>query len=141
MNAPHRSIWQRFHIDPPLMLGLLALLSSGAHHFMNPAFCGFYRLVVQLHVQLGQPPGRPLRLPCASLGLPLGRLCGRLGLGRCLAGDVFVPDLFRPGRIAVADLLAKGKAGDVAASRLQFLTGLDDRFGCKFGGAHGGVLW
>lgn len=26
MNAPHRSIWQRFHIDPPLMLGLLALL-------------------------------------------------------------------------------------------------------------------
>ena len=107
---------------------------------MNAAFCGLYCLVVQLHSQRGQALGKRLGHARHFLGNLNRQFCNRLGLGRGLAVDVFIPDLFKPGRIAAADLLAKGKAGDVAASRLQFLTGLDDRFGCKFGGAHGGVL-
>ena len=108
---------------------------------MNPAFCCLYRLVVQLHGQRGQALGKRLGHGRHLLGNLNRQFCHWLGLGRGLAVDVLIPDLFKPGRIAAAYLLAKGKAGDVAASRLQFLTGLDDRFGCKFSGAHGGVLW
>ena len=118
--------------------GLLALLASRADDFGNAAFCCFHGLIVQLDGKGGQAVGQRLGYGGHFFGNLNRQFCNRLGLGHCLAVDELVPNLFQAGRVAPADLLAQRKAGDVAASGLQFLTSFNDLFRGEFGGTHGG---
>ena len=121
-------------------LSLLALLASGTNDFGNAALGRFYGLVVQLDSQGGNTLGERL----GHAGHLIGNLDRQFGdrnrLRGRLAGQVLIPHLLESARIAAADLLAQSKASDVATNGLQLLAGLDDRFGSKFDGAHGGLL-
>ncbi len=59
---------------------------------------------------------------------------------RLSLGQVVIPHLFKPRRIATADLLPEREPGDVAPGRVQGLTGFDDGFRGKFGWTHGTLL-